>query len=293
MDKVVKVNQSMNTIFEYIDYRKFLDDYYSFQKTQQPNFSYRFFSMKAGTSSPSLYKQVVSGERNLSPKNVEKFCKGFKFGKKETLYFGNLVKFNQAKTSTEKQQYYNTISAMNVTFRESVLNSNQYEYFSNWYTPVIRELICLKNFKDNYSVIAQTLIPPIQPSQAKDAIETLLKLKMILKLKNGSYEQSDQALIADPAVTYLALKNFMEAMLENAKVAMRSSSDISRNISSMTLGISFQDYETLVEEIKAFKNRIKSIANNNVKNCDRVYQFNLELFPVSKVLHSPSVEVSE
>jgi uncharacterized protein (TIGR02147 family) len=274
----------VKTVFEYIDYRQFLSDYYTYQKKQQANFSYRFFSMKAGTSSPSLYRQVVEGERNLSPKIVEKYSRALKFGKKEALYFSNLVKFNQAKTSIEKQQYYNTIIAMNVTFKESALSSNQFEYFSNWYIPVIRELVCIKDFKENYSLLAQSLIPPILSTQVKEAIEILLKLKMIKKTKNGAYEQRDQALIADPSVVSLGLQNFMESMLENAKIALRSSADNIRNISSMTLGISFNDYESIVEEIKAFKNRVKSISNNNVRSCDRVYQFNLELFPVSKVI---------
>ncbi len=42
---------SMENIFQYIDYRKFLSDYYNEKKRADRRFSYRAFAMSAGLKS--------------------------------------------------------------------------------------------------------------------------------------------------------------------------------------------------------------------------------------------------
>ncbi|MDB9744309.1 TIGR02147 family protein, partial [Fibrobacterales bacterium] len=63
----------MKPIFEYIDFRLFLADYYAKQKSEQYSFSYRQFLNKAEIKSPSLYREVVEGKRNLSAKALQGF----------------------------------------------------------------------------------------------------------------------------------------------------------------------------------------------------------------------------
>ena len=70
------MNETMKSIFEYIDYRRYLKDYYDFQKKTKKYFSYRFFAQKAGINSPILLKMVFDGKRNLSRKTLEKFISG-------------------------------------------------------------------------------------------------------------------------------------------------------------------------------------------------------------------------
>jgi len=169
----------MQSIFEFIDYRQFLSEYYLNKKATSKYFSYRYFSQKIGLNSPSFLKAVIEGKRNLTRPMLERFCKALNFKEKESLYFKNLVFFNQAKTSAEKQEYYLALTSMVEGVRESLLNSDQFEVFSNWYIPVIRELVCLFDFKNDYSALASLTKPPIQPIEAKAAVELLLRLNML------------------------------------------------------------------------------------------------------------------
>jgi hypothetical protein len=118
--------------------------------------------------------------------------------------------------------------------KESVLRTDQYDYFAKWYTPVLRELICLRN----------------------------------------------NAVAADDSIVSMAVRSFVESMLKNAMQALHRLEKKERNISSMTLAVKPAVYDTVVAEIEAFKDRIKTIVNNSESN-SRVYQFNMELFPVS------------
>ena len=63
----------MQSIFEFIDYRKYLDIYYKEQKEKTHFFSYRYFSQRAEIASPSFLKHVIDGKRNLTRPVIEKF----------------------------------------------------------------------------------------------------------------------------------------------------------------------------------------------------------------------------
>ena len=93
------------TIFEYDNYRAYLRDLYKFYKETKPQFSYRYFSQKAGFRSPNFLQLVIEGKRNLSPESVEKFTHALKLGKKEAEFFRVLVYLNQARTVSEKKIY--------------------------------------------------------------------------------------------------------------------------------------------------------------------------------------------
>ena len=275
----------MPSIFEFIDYRQFLSEYYRNKKATSKYFSYRYFSQKIGLNSPSFLKAVIEGKRNLTRPMLERFCKALNFKVKESLYFKNLVFFNQAKTSAEKQEYYLALTSMVQGVKESLLNSDQFEVFSNWYIPVIRELVCLYDFKNDYGALAAHTKPPIQPMEAKAAVELLLRLNMLERHGNDSYTQVSPAMIADSSVTSLAIRSFTQTMIDRSKEALDSIDKKSRHISGITMGISPETYEVLTSEIEAFKNRIKIIVNNDTAS-SRIYQMTLSLFPVSEDVRS-------
>jgi uncharacterized protein (TIGR02147 family) len=270
----------MKTIFEYIDYRKFLSSFYSTQKDHSRFFSYRYFAQKAKIHSPSFLKHVIDGKRNLTRPMIDNFCTGLGLTDKESRYFRNLVLFNQAKTSCEKQEYYTNLKAMFGAVKESVLNADQFDFFSTWYTPVIRELLCQFDFKDDYKEIAAMLIPPILPSEAKKAIKLLIHLKLVRRQPDGTYRQADSAIVADTEIMSMAMRSFSKAMIEHSRNAVEDIDWRIRHISGLTLGISPATYPVLAAEIEAFKDRVKLIVNRD-KESSLVYQMNISLFPVS------------
>ena len=273
------------SIFEFIDYRKFLAEYYRTKKDTSRYFSYRYFSQKIGFNSPSFLKAVIEGKRNLTRQMLERFCKAMNFGVKEALYFKNLVFFNQSKTSAEKQEYYLSLKSMTGGVRESLLNTDQFEVFSNWYVPVIRELICLHDFKNDYQALAAAVKPPIQPVEAKDAVALLARLKMVLQRGDGSYRMISPAMAMAGSVTSLAVRSFTRTMLDRSKEALDTVDKKNRHISGITMGISPETYDVLISEIDAFKDRVKIVVNNDA-NSSRIYQMTISLFPVSEDVRS-------
>jgi uncharacterized protein (TIGR02147 family) len=277
----VEVVRGMVSIFNFIDYRKFLASFYKEQKKKTCYFSYRYFAQKAGINSPSFLKQVIEGKRNLTHPVIEKFSKALKLNAKEAVYFRNLALFNQAKTSIEKCEHYAVLRSMAGGVKESVLNADQYDYFANWYMPVIRELVCLADFRSNYKKLAASLMPPILPSQAKKAVQLLVRLNLIKRQANARYKQKNSAVTADGSITSVAVRSFLKTMIDNSKNVMDTVDKDQRHVSGITMGISPQTYAVLAAEIEAFKDRVKLIVNQD-RESSRAYQLNLSLFPVSE-----------
>jgi len=278
----------MQPIFEFIDYRKFLSDWYTEKKETSQYFSYRYFAQKIGINSPSFLKSVIDAKRNLTHQMAERFCKALGLGAKEKQYFHALVLFNQAKTLAEKQQYYAALRAMSGIVKESVLSVDQFDYFANWYNPVIRELICLYNFNDDYQKIAMTVKPTIEQSEVRSAIALLLRLKLVEKQKDGLYRQVSSAIVADESITSIAVRSFARTMIDRSKTALDTVDKKNRHISGITMGISKETYDMLTAEIEAFKDRVKTIVNHD-SSANRIYQMNLTLFPVSEDIRPVSV----
>jgi uncharacterized protein (TIGR02147 family) len=239
--------------------------------------------MKAGINSPSFLKQVIESKRNLTPLTINKFIVALKLTEKEAAYFRHLVLFNQAKSANEKQEHYVVMLSMMHTVKELKLNALQHEYYNHWFVPVIRELVCLHDFSDDYKKIAETVIPPVQANDARFAVKLLKKLGMIEQLPDGSYRQKDAAIVSDSTIDRMAVRSFNREMLRKAEASLDTISVDLRQIYGMTLGISKECYDVLAAEMQAFRDRIVTIVNSDMKS-DSVYQLNLQLFPLSKHL---------
>lgn len=271
----------MKTIFEYFDYRAFLRDYYAKRKSQNRYFSYRLFACKAGIKSPVFFKEVAEGKKNLSPGMIEKFSAALQFNEKEATYFKYLVLFNQAKTGKEKQEHYAVLRSMENVKSEKALNADQYDYFSTWYNAVIRELVTLFDFKDDFKLLAATVLPPIKTREANASVELLLKLGLIKKRPDGTYVQVDTAITAESGVASLAIRQFNKTMVMHAVAAIENLLKTERTIFGITIGVSPEMYAIIDAEIAAFKDRIVTLVSRDEK-CDRVYQLNMQLFPLSQ-----------
>lgn len=270
----------MKSLFQFIDYRAFLAHYYEERKRTTRFFSYRYFANKAGINSSSFLKHVIDGRRNLTPATIDKFSHALGFTPKEARYFRHLVLFNQAPTAAQKQEHYAVLRSMAGRVSEAMLRKNQYEYFASWHTPVIRELVCLFDFGDDWSRLGQAVSPPISATEARKAVRLLLELKLIERGEDGRYRQTNRAVAAGDSVTTLALRSFLATMVRHAESAIDRYDRTERHVSGLTIGVSKSAYNALAAEIEAFKDRIKAIVDQDSAS-NRVYQLNLALFPVS------------
>ena len=270
----------MVAIFEFTDYREYLKAYFSDRKKREPKFSHRWLGRRLDLATSNFILLVMKGKRNLNPGLCLKISEVFKHSRKEASYFENMVHFIQAKTSKEKDLYFSRMAAIRKNVNVNRIEESQYEYYSNWYHPVIRELVTNASFDGATESLSRLLLPSVTPSQVKRSIDLLLELGMIKKQGRG-YAQTSPLITTDPEVNSLAVANFHRAMGALAIEAIDRIPKNERNITSSTIYITARMFDTIKKMIEDFRKELLSLADS-VQQGERVYQINFQAFPVSK-----------
>ncbi len=106
-------NNKCINIFDYLDYREYLNAMFLFRKKKDLSFSHRMFALKAGFKSSGFLKLVIDGKRNLTEDSIFKIAKAFELRENEYEYFKSLVYFNQSEEIEIKNFYYRKMSNSN------------------------------------------------------------------------------------------------------------------------------------------------------------------------------------
>jgi uncharacterized protein (TIGR02147 family) len=266
-------------IFNYADYRIFLNDYYHFLKKQDRKFSHRLIAYKIGSSSAGWFSDLVGGRINLTGMYLLKLAKLFKLTAREKNYFEVLVGYDQAGSLDEKNAFMEKM----MSFKElnaSIVNKDQFAFYSTWYVPAIRELLFCFDFKDDYKALAKKLCPSISQQQAKKATEILKSLGFIKLNRNGHLKPCDPIIKKDPQFKSLHWANFMRANMELGIQALDRYKKESRDISAVTLCLSKEGQDRASEEIAELRKKLLAISEQD-KNRNNVFQCNIQLFPLT------------
>lgn len=275
-------------IFDYTDYRKFLHDYYTEQKSKHSYFTVRYIAEKVGFKSASFYCQLINRRSNISLELAQKFCEFFKFTPNQSEYFIALICYNQAKSHDEKKLYFEKLTSFRSS-RIKNIDSKFFEYYDKWYYSAIRELLFFYKFKDNYKELSKQLEPPISPQQAESAIKRLHKWGFIQKDENSFFVRSDnRSTTTGPDAESFYINNYQTAVLQLARAALDYFPREQRQFSTLTMSLSEKGYERFLDELQQMRSRLLSIAEQDSEE-NRVYQLNLQLFPLTKQIDRDSV----
>ncbi|OIP38686.1 MAG: hypothetical protein AUK47_11490 [Deltaproteobacteria bacterium CG2_30_63_29] len=270
----------MPDIYEYLNYRKYLEDYYEAAKTQNPAFSYRYFSRRAGYSSPNFLKLIIKGERNLGDESIPRFAKALGLKGDERRFFRNLVDFEQAKTAEDKNTAYEKVAA-STRFRQARrIDHDLFSYLSNWYYPAIREMSARADFHDDPVWIAGELLPAITPEEAARALEVLFDLQLLVRGEEGRIHRGDPSLTTGHEVQALAVGNYHRQMLNQASTSISRIPSQQRDISALTVCIDGATRREVKDRIHDFRERLLDLCDR-VEIPNRVYQLNIQFFPLT------------
>lgn len=275
----------MNDIFKYFDYRLLLKDLYQAKKKDNPHFSYRVLAKKAGFKSAGYFANLLSGKCNLSLTVAYKLSEAFQLKKFEAEYFVTLVMFNLAENQLEKKKYYDKLLGLKRADLKT-MDERQFEFFGEWYYLAVREILDYHLFKDDYKELAKMLVPAITPAQAKQAIELLENIGMIRKNPFGYYEKMDSVLTTPDSWQSQAITFYQYQCLDLAKQSFDIWDRKLRDVSTLTLSISGDEFKKIQEKLNQVQEEILLLAQN-AKKADRVYQVNFYAFPLTRIGDKP------
>ncbi|MDX9720163.1 MAG: TIGR02147 family protein [Myxococcota bacterium] len=268
-------------IFEYVDYRQFLQAAYEAAKASSPVFSFRYFARRAGYTSPNFLKLVIKGERNLGPDSVPKFASALGLNAEERRFFEALVSFNQARHSEEKNKAFERVVASRRFRQARRIDSSMFVYLSRWYYPAIRELSARADFQADPDWIAGQLVPSIKTSEARQALELLLDMGLLVRQEDGSVVRGAPSLTTGHEVQDLAVANYHREMMTKASESIDAVESEERDISALTVAIEGATLEEIKQMLRELRERLLERCDRDTK-AESVYQLNIQLFPLSK-----------
>lgn len=270
----------MADIFRYIDYRKFLKDFYTEQKRKNPHFSHRYIAGKLGFD-PGYFAKIIQTERHISTRLAQKFAAFCQLSAHEADYFQTLVLFAKAGTQSEKARNYEKLLSFKRS-EASVISTTQYLLFDKWYYLAVREMIACFNFTGDYADLGKRVQPPISAAKAHKAVATLERLGFIRKNSAGAFERIEPVWTTNREIESVAVNKLQTAMHDLAKEAYDRFPRQHRDMSTLTLSVSDEEYRRMVEDLANLRTRFLEMARRT-EAPDRVYQLNLALFPLSKI----------
>ncbi|NBT58924.1 TIGR02147 family protein [bacterium] len=269
-------------LFDYFDYRDFLQDFYHFHKKRNSAYSYRLFASKAKLGSPNYLKLVVDGKRRITDRTLYQFSRGLGLTRDEEKYFRELVMYQEVSDPDSKDQHLKALMKYQEKQRTPTpLTESRSRALGDWHHLVIRELVATKSFKEDPQWIIKRLGGKITESQAKESIELLLSLKLLRRTNEGKLEQTEPLLTSSDDVPGHLLRSLHRFYLRRALASIFSISSDKREMSGLLLSIPTNRVKEVKEEIKEFRKKLNRKYGMD-RNGEEVFFAGLYLFPITQ-----------
>ena len=269
----------MKDVLEYTNYRQYIADYYA-EKKAKSAFTWQEFTRAAGFSSPVHLKYASEGRLNLSDAAAKRVAQAMHLVDFEQDYFCEMVRLDNAKTDAEKKAAFDKMIAIADAHKAKILGGDSFRYFESWKNPVLRELApSMPGAKP--LALARACRPEITAAEVTESLNFLVKADLLKKDKDGNYARTETGVTTGPMdVTPVAVRSMHRQMGEFALEAIEGVPQDERHFSGLTLGITREAYEEIVQKIAEFRKEIIAIATRS-NATEEVYRLNVQFFPMT------------
>jgi len=268
-------------LFGHNDYRAYLNAHYQKVKRRNRRFSYGSWAKQLNLRSTSSLTKVLHGQRQAGPELAGKLSKYFEFNQKEAQYFEDLI--NLAKLKNDSRL---SVLLMEKLERENpdgpirVLTDDEYQLISEWYPYAVRQLVKRKRFVESPNWIAQQFRFPLTATEAKKALQLLIRLELLKRDARGRLRQVSRVIDSTNDISSEALKRHHEQTLAQASDAIRSIPLEERTIANTTFSMKAEDIPQAKEYLR--KMRLDFVRRFEQEDGEGVFRVQVQFFPLTK-----------
>lgn len=288
MTVALKDAAASQKVYEFLRPADYLKAVYLYIKKHSPRYSYRKFADELGYGPSNYMHLICTGQRKLTLKAAKELSTALSLRGDDRRYFELLVSHESTTSPNKKEELFSELIDIKHKTLPSVVERDMLEYLSEWYYPVVRELANYKEFKADPEWIAGKVIPPISIKQASEALELLLRIGFLVQLENSDkLVPKDVHVTTGSLVRSMSVTRYHQVMIELARTALTLVKSQARDFQAITLPVS----EVLLHEMKTDITDFWQKLLEKSERCsevDRIYQLNIQLFPVSSPLTSSS-----
>lgn len=266
-------------ILDYNDYREYLKDCLERMRESRPWFSLRYLSKQIELDPGNLVK-VVQKERHLPDRCLGQLASELGLNQRETEYLEHLADFAKARTAEQTKRAYEKLLDLKYA-RPEVLGRDQYSFYRDWKCTAVLALLHIDRIKGTESVLAEMLEPKTSVEEVHRVLALLSELGLARAGKGGKWVACKSILTTGETWKDIAIREFQKETLQLAGRALDRIPKEERDISTLTVTLGAKDLDRIREMARQFRREVLSIAAQ-APDPERVWQLNLQLFPLSR-----------
>ncbi|MGZ3711032.1 MAG: TIGR02147 family protein [Bdellovibrionota bacterium] len=265
------------------DYRSFLLAHVQAKKAANPSWSYTVWARQLGLKSSSTLIMILNGQRNPGRGLLADFSRYFKFSDSEKQYFADLVRLAKAHSDVQlSMAVMKQLEERNPGKGFRMLDQDTFLAISQWHYLALREMVQLREFREDPEWIAAQLQFPVKPEKIAEALQTLIRLNLITRNAQGRLEATASHLDTTNDISNEGLKRHHEQQLAHASQTLRSLAPETREISGGCFAIKAESLPRAKEMMRSFA--VQLCNELEAKDGDQVFQLMLAFFPLSKII---------
>ncbi len=273
-------------LYEYLDFRTLLRDYFEGCRAKSSKYSMRFFAKRLGFGSPNYIQRILAGERKLSEATLDRLIEMLELKGTEQEYFELLVRMEQTKDINRRNQYFNQISSIRRRkTKVTTLDEAQYACISSWIHWVVREISFLDGPLENVQWILRHLRVKVSPAVMTRCLKDLEAAGLLIR-ENGQLKAAMSSINFPEEVYSLALLNYHRQILEQAIQALHEQSSNEREYGAILAATTPEKYQLAKEKMKKFRGEMLELLDTPEGEATRVINFSFQLFQVMDDVNS-------
>ncbi len=275
-------------IFEYIDYRKFLDDTIRQKLISRRGLSLRALAKRAGFSSPGYCKMLIQNKRNLSVHSARRLAAALGLTNMSAEYFEHLVEFNQAKSFTNRKLSLATMHSIIQNLKTSH-TSQIFAVEQTWYNLAILELGSCHNFTLTPETVYGALQGVVNLEQIKSSFLFLIDHGFLQKKRKNYFVIQNSTLKTADEVMSVYVQEIHKQTTQLARQALKLPLE-QREFQCITLALSQERFRHLKKRIKEICHEIATHYSYDKLATD-VYHINMQAYPITQtqsIIKKPS-----
>jgi uncharacterized protein (TIGR02147 family) len=269
-------------VFSFDDPIEFIQAWFQFRKSKNPQLSLRAWNRRMGYSAGML-SLVLSRKRTLTKKLLEDMIPILGLPDHEATFLFALHERKETPNLSSEQRFLQRVQRSK-RFRQ--LNQKEYEtyrYFSQWLCIVLREIINISGGPVDFEKVRASLTFPAELAEIKKAFEFLESTKFIEKIEGTEkYRLADPRLIECRGDVYrVALARYHQAALAKAIDSIEIIPRENRHIEGLVIGLSVEKYEEAKAILGKAIAQIVELARARSET-NQVYHLGAYAFPYTK-----------
>lgn len=271
---------------EYLDYREYLEAVFGRLKIHNPNYTYFDYAEDAGLGHNNLMNALIRGRRPLTLKTSKKIVAGLGLVGRQRQYFEALVEHTYEKDPVIRENIFRKLVLLKGSLVANELDRWQLEFFSHWSHAVLLELMnCVEGSLEPEWFQAH-IRPKISLEEVKSGLEVLCRIGYAKKDESaGKYISLRQDVTTGAEVADVALVRYHQTLLDLARAAVVDCAAEEREVNSLVLTLTEDEFESLKADVQAFSQKIfDAHPQKRAESSTRVVQVSMQIFPLTRPL---------